>query len=243
MASAYLLVSHGSHDPRPEVAMQQLAKLLSESLPKHENLIGTATLEVNPQPLYIQIKEFADQAVARGCDRLLILPLFLLSGVHVVTDIPAQVAQAQQAIGEKISIEIKPHIGSHPHLSRFLTQIIARMEAEATILLAHHSRRLEAQQQTATLAANVGAIAAYWGQAPDLKMRVRELVTLGYQQIAILAYFLFPGSITDAIAQAVEELKLQFPDITLQLAPPLGASVELAALMEELIKREEKIFG
>ncbi|MDB9460594.1 sirohydrochlorin chelatase, partial [Dolichospermum circinale CS-545/17] len=31
--TAYLLVSHGSRDPRPDLAMQQLAKLLSEMLP------------------------------------------------------------------------------------------------------------------------------------------------------------------------------------------------------------------
>jgi len=35
---------------------------------------------------------------------------------------------------------------------------------------------------------------------------------------------LFPGGITDAIAQSVEELKFQFPDAVLHLAEPLGAS-------------------
>jgi sirohydrochlorin ferrochelatase len=249
MPSAYLLVSHGSHDPRPEAAIQQLAKLLSERLPKQENLIGIATLEVNPLPLHSQITKFANQAVAQGYDRLLILPLFLLSGVHVSTDIPAEVELAKQAIDPKISIELKPHLGSHPQISQLLTQIIAKIQANfptprsSTILLAHGSRRPEARQQLAELAVSVGAIVAYWSASPDLEMRVRELITLGHQQIAILSYFLFSGSITDAIDQTVEELKLQFPEVTFQLAPPLGASAELAALIKDLITREEKVFG
>ncbi|MFM7367619.1 MAG: sirohydrochlorin chelatase, partial [Sphaerospermopsis kisseleviana] len=51
MSSAYLLVSHGSRDPRPNIAMQQLAKLLSLKLPDSEHLVGIATLELNTQPL------------------------------------------------------------------------------------------------------------------------------------------------------------------------------------------------
>ncbi|MHC5830175.1 MAG: sirohydrochlorin chelatase, partial [Nostoc sp.] len=37
MSSAYLLLSHGSRDRRPEIAMQQLAKLVCNKLPKNHN--------------------------------------------------------------------------------------------------------------------------------------------------------------------------------------------------------------
>jgi len=57
----------------------------------------------------------------------------------------------------------------------------------------------------------------------------------GYREIAILPYFLFSGGITDAIAQAVEALKLQFPGVSLYLAEPLGVSGELADLIGDLI--------
>lgn len=237
MPSAYLLVSHGSHDPRPDLAIHQLAQLLSEKLPKSENLVSVATLEVSPQPLHIQIQEFADQALAVGCDRLQIIPLFLLSGVHVVKDIPREVELAQQALSQKINIDLKPHLGSYANLSPLLIQNIATINTEAKILLAHGSRRLEAQQQVAEIAANIGAVAAFWSVPPSLEIRVKELVTLGYRQIAILSYFLFPGGITDAIAQAVEELKLQFPVVNFDLTPPLGLNVELADFIQDLIKQ------
>ncbi|HIK06222.1 MAG TPA: sirohydrochlorin chelatase [Trichormus sp. M33_DOE_039] len=235
MSSAYLLVSHGSRDPRPEIAMQQLAKLVANKLQIPEKFVGTASLEVNPEPLHEQIKQFAQSAVLLGCRRLKIMPIFLLSGVHVMTDIPAEVALAKQAVGEDITIDLQPYLGSHPNLQRFFQQQLATIKADAGILLSHGSRRPGSQQPIETIAANLGLVTAYWSVAPTLESRIQELVTFGKQEIAILPYFLFPGGITDAIAQAVDELKLQFPGVSFYLAAPLGASDELAILIGDLI--------
>lgn len=89
----------------------------------------------------------------------------------------------------------------------------------------------------------MGALTAYWSVPPSLELRVQELITAGYEQIAIFPYFLFTGGITDAIALAVETLKLKFPSVTFQLAPPLGTSREFADLIGDLIKEGEKVFG
>lgn len=235
MSSAYLLVSHGSRDPRPEIAMQQLAKLVANKLQIPEKFVGTASLEVNPEPLHEQIKQFAQSALLLGCRRLKIMPIFLLPGVHVMTDIPAEVALAKQAVGEDITIDLQPYLGSHPNLQRFFQQQLATIKADAGILLSHGSRRPGSQQPIETIAANLGLVTAYWSVAPTLESRIQELVTFGKQAIAILPYFLFPGGITDAIAQAVDELKLQFPGVSFYLAAPLGASDELAILIGDLI--------
>lgn len=237
MSSAYLLVSHGSRDPRPKIAMQQLAKLVAKKWHISEKLVETGYLEVVSEPLHEQIKNFAQNAVAVGCDRLKIIPLFLLPGVHVMTDIPGEVAQAQQTISQDILIELQPYLGSHPGLQTFLQQQIATIKAEAWILLSHGSRRPGSQQPVETIAANIGAVAAYWSMAPSLESQIRELVSAGCREIAILPYFLFSGGITDAIAQAVEALKLQFPGVSLYLAPPLGISGELADLIGDLVDR------
>ncbi|NMG22515.1 sirohydrochlorin chelatase, partial [Brasilonema bromeliae] len=126
MASAYLLVSHGSHDPRPEIAMQHLAEQLCHKIQsdlvtmttggitsqlKCETLVGTAYLELNPEPLHQQIIKFAKNALDSGCHSLKIQPLFLLPGVHVMEDIPAQVALAEQAISQDIKIFLQPYLG------------------------------------------------------------------------------------------------------------------------------------
>jgi sirohydrochlorin cobaltochelatase len=234
MSSAYLLVSHGSRDPRPDIAMQQLARLLSERLPHHEHLVGTATLELNSQPLHQQIEHFAQKAQTYGCDRLKIVPLFLIPGVHVMTDIPGEVTIAQQTLGQEMIIDVRPHLGTHPGMVDLLTQSVGNLHTDALILLAHGSRRPGSQTPVETIAHSLGAVTAYWSVSPSLESRVKEIIATGKGEIAILPYFLFAGGITDAIAQAVEELKLQFPEVTWQLMPPLGASAELANLIWEL---------
>ncbi|WGV24452.1 sirohydrochlorin chelatase [Halotia branconii] len=241
MSSAYLLVSHGSRDPRPEIAMQHLAGLVNHKLqksispPKSENIVGIAYLEMSSKPLHEQITKFAQSALAGGCNRLKIIPLFLLPGVHVMTDIPTEIALAQQTFGQDIIIDLEPHLGSKPGLEKLLTKQMATIKTQAWILLAHGSRRPGSQQPVETMAANLGAVSAYWATSGSLESRVKELIAAGKREIAILPYFLFTGGITDAIAQSVEELKLHFPTVTFQLAQPLGASAELADLIWELI--------
>ncbi|MBE9104407.1 sirohydrochlorin chelatase [Nostoc cf. edaphicum LEGE 07299] len=241
MSSAYLLLSHGSRDRRPEIAMQQLASLVCQKL-SSEHLVGIAALEMSPQPLHEQIQQFAksafgDSLLSQNENRLKIVPLFLLPGVHVMTDIPAEVALAQQAAGQDIIIELQPYLGSHPNLEKLLAKQIAAIKAEAWILLAHGSRRPGSQKTVEAMAASLGAVAAYWAGPPSLESRVKELVDAGYREIAILPYFLFAGGITDAIATSIEELKLQFSAVNFQLAEPLGVSAELAELIWDLTQK------
>ena len=280
MSSAYLLVSHGSRDPRPEVAMQQLAKLcqrqsagrinlqipdLSKALvevgdwaqtesniswrntlkssnaglivsQKENPLVGTACLELRAEPLHEQIRQFGDRALLSGYNRIQVLPLFLLPGMHVMEDIPAEVAIAQQAL-DQVKIDLRPHLGTHPGLSHLLATSMAATKADAWILLAHGSRRPGAKQTVEAIATQLNAMSAYWAVSPKLATQVKALVDTGYQQIGILPYFLFAGGITDAIASTVEQLKMPFPSVNLALAEPIGASVELADLIWDLIEK------
>lgn len=252
MPSAYLLVSHGSRDPRPQVAMEQLSCLLSQLQTVTKTVageqrrrvalendqlritVGTAYLELSPTPLHEQIIEFADRALVQGYKRIEIVPLFLLSGVHVMEDIPAEVAIAQKTLGQAIKLDITPHLGTHPGLISLLAQQVNK-KAQKWILLAHGSRRAGAKESVEAIALHLGALSAYWAVAPSLESRVQKLVSAGYQEIGIIPYFLFAGGITDAIAQTVDQLQEKFPSVRLHLAQPLGASQELADLILDLV--------
>ncbi|MBD2089866.1 sirohydrochlorin chelatase [Microcoleus sp. FACHB-1515] len=275
--SAYLLVSHGSRDRRPQIAVEALAQLLRDAWPQparstasaHGAIallsppvtpwIATAALELAPQPLHEQIQHAAQQAFAQGYRRLVILPLFLLAGVHVRVDLPAEVKLAQQALGDAIrygsaslaaqrsrngiaslrngiDLHLCPHLGSHAGLEALLAQTFAEFpQATARILLAHGSRRTPANRQIASLADRLQAVPAYWSVAPSLSDRIAERVAAGDREIAIVPYFLFAGGITDAIAQSVQELSTQFPDCKLHLAAPLGATRQLAEIAIDLL--------
>ncbi|MEA5569812.1 sirohydrochlorin chelatase [Calothrix sp. UHCC 0171] len=257
MSSAYLLISHGSRDPRPNIAMQQLARKLSDLLHVRQrsqlensiikNQIGTAYLELQLQPLHRQICDFAKQIVSSPQQplQLKILPLFLLLGTHVMEDIPAEIALAKQELakqilGENIIIELLPYLGSHANLGKLIATQLMTMPAEKYILIAHGSRRPGFQKPIEKLISNLQALnldvtPAYWAVSPNLESQVRELVATGNQRITIAPYFLFPGGIPDAIATTVKKLQLQFPGVSLNLTEPLGMSAKFADLIWELL--------
>jgi sirohydrochlorin cobaltochelatase len=210
-------------------------------------LVGTACLECNPLPLHKQIEQFnaviqstfaANGTVQRTPYKLLLLPLFLLPGVHVMEDIPKEIALARQVLGDAIAIELRPAIGSHPGLHRLVTECMAAQPVEAWILLSHGSRRANGNQPVEALSERLGALTAYWSVAPSLESRLQELSQLGLRNVGILPYFLFAGGITDAIAQTIETLSQQFPTLKLHLTEPLAASSELTDLLVDLAQDE-----
>ena len=236
-SSAYLLVSHGSRDPRPQIAMQHLAELVQKKFQDKgmASPVGTAYLELSSEPLHEQINQFALHLGASHCTGVRILPIFLLSGVHVMEDIPAEIALSQQILGQDMMISLQPYLGSHTSLCRLLIEQMVVRDVEAWIILSHGSRRQQALEPVEALAQKLEAVTAYWSVPPSLESRVEELVTVGYKKIGILTYFLFAGGITDAIARKQEELKLQFPGVSFHLSEPLGATPELAEVIWDLM--------
>ncbi len=231
--------------PSPLNAIVQPPAAMSvDRLPQNQSVaraqwVGTACLECRDQPLHTQIEQFSRSwqmapSATGAAHKLVVLPLFLLSGVHVMEDIPQQIALAQAALGSTVAIETRPAIGSHPKLSRLVTECMAAQPVEAWILLSHGSRRPGANQPMDAMAERLGAIAAYWSVPPNLESRLQELIPLGIRSVGILPYFLFPGATTDAIAQTVAALSQQFPTLQLHLAPPLSASSELTDLLVDL---------
>lgn len=199
-------------------------------------LVGTATLELADTPLHNQIQQFASVSLSAGCNRLEVLPLFLLPGVHVMEDIPKEVALALFSLGQAVVINQHPYLGAHPALARMIASQYLAREVDAKILLSHGTRRLGGNEPVEAVAAQLGAIAAYWSVNPTLEEQLVVLGDTGHKRIAILPYFLFSGGITDAIAQRVVALQEQFPNLELRLGEPIGASAFLANLIVDLVE-------
>jgi sirohydrochlorin ferrochelatase len=211
------------------------------SLTIQKPLVGIASLECTPLPLHQQMNQFGNTLLeklgneqAQQAASIAVLPLFLLAGVHVTQDIPAEVALAERSLPPNLRFVIKPHLGSHVGLRRLITERMATLPIEAWVLLAHGSRRSQANQAVEALAEHLGALAAYWAVPPDLESRLSELAQLGYRSIGILPYFLFRGRTTDAIARTVKQLSHKFPTLHLTLTDPIDASSELADLLVDL---------
>lgn len=237
MSTAYFLVAHGSHDPRPQIALEQLAEQLRLRLsPTLSPLIETGILECAALSLSQQLQQFANTIIPQGITIIKILPLFLLPGVHVKEDIPVEVAIAQQILGEEIRLDVLPYIGSYiENMVENLTNQMREFAVDSWIILAHGSRRQGGNYSIELLSEKLGMLPAYWSVSPNLSTQITQLIQQGYSKIGILPYFLFTGKITDAISQLIQDLSQQFSSIELVLATPLDQTTALRDLTQVLL--------
>jgi sirohydrochlorin cobaltochelatase len=240
LSNAYLLVSHGSRDPRPQMAIDQLADRLrmyleTVSLTKPPILVGTAQLELAAQPLHLQTSDFARQCTEIGISQVVILPLFLIPGVHVMDDIPAEVILATEKIGDLVKLKVAPFLGWNPDFANLFAQNRSGLPSQS-IILAHGSRKTGGNVIVEQLAHRLDLTAAYWSVAPSLADRVAELVATGATEIGVLPYFLFAGGITDAIEKLVSELRVRYPQVQLRLGEPIGNSPELVSTIGSILE-------
>jgi sirohydrochlorin cobaltochelatase len=89
-------------------------------------LVGTACLEVGAVPLHQQIVAFSRRARAAGAQRVRLVPLFLLAGVHVMEDIPAEVEQARQGLPD-LTLEVCPTWAATPASMGYCAIICGRL--------------------------------------------------------------------------------------------------------------------
>jgi sirohydrochlorin ferrochelatase len=211
-------------------------------------MIETASLELSPLPLHQSIIQFALQAEKQSYREVKIIPLFLSGGVHVREDIPLAITQAKKALCNKITIRLSPYLGKYSGIVQLLASKFTELNGESfpyclrdrNILLVHGSRLWAANQHYQSLGSQLDAVVVNWaiGSNPgNLEAYIETFVGEKAQRIAILPYFLFPGKITSAIAQKVEQLQASYPQVQLILGQPLGTTPELGNLIvREVLK-------
>ncbi len=261
LSYAYLLVFHGSRDCRTQTGASDLRQLLvtkykykhilaqpnchETSLPNCElktfinadlltnPLIEVAALELAPISLNESLVNFAHQAKQQGFKQIKVIPLFLAPGVHVRQDIPAEIALAIKQINQQVTIELSPYLGKYSGIVPLLARKFAKLSAQTRILIAHGSRLSGVNNYYQNLASQLNATIAYWSVPPKLAQQIDLQIASGTKKIAILPYFLFPGKITEAIAQEIALIQQKYTQVELVLGQPLGASEALAELIAQ----------
>jgi sirohydrochlorin cobaltochelatase len=202
---SYFLVTHGSRNPSASEFLQNLVQLAQL---KCQNLVGGGLLEGHELSLSQQLCNFAQIAEAQGYAQILILPVFLIAGVHVCTDIPEQVAIAQSMLNSSVQLKIADRFGSYPLIPQLLKTKFPELST-AKILLAHGSRLPETTVYLENLAQKLKAIPAYWSIAPDIETQIELLIKQGHLQITVLPYFLSSSGILEAIATKISSISTQ----------------------------------
>lgn len=235
-----LLIAHQSNNIltqhnylKKSLFNKELNSVSTSNLPQIP-LIEIAPLELAAETLGDRLVSFADQATSQGLKQIKVVPLFLAPGVHVLSDIPAEIALARKQIDCQVTIELLPYLGKYSGIGNLIAHQFDELSAKTRILIAHGSKLLAAGEYYQNLSQRLNINIAYWSSMPRFSQQIKTKIALGSQKIALLPYFLFPGRITAAIATEVAELQQEFPQVELSLGKPLGATPALA----ELIARE-----
>ena len=124
LPTAVLLIAHGSRRASANEDLVQLAGLVAER--GRFEIVEVSYLEL----LEPTISTGGRTCVERGARRVLMLPYFLSSGVHVVTDLEKQRHQLAAQFHD-VEFVLCPHLGLHPLMAEIVLDRLREGEEKA----------------------------------------------------------------------------------------------------------------
>lgn len=110
MKTAILLMVHGSRIAEANEESLRIADMIKE-------MTGYEIVEVAYRELHEpNIQQGVDSCVAKGAERVLMMPYFLSMGAHVQKDLPEELEAAQNRY-PFLDLEMGQHLGVHPKLA------------------------------------------------------------------------------------------------------------------------------
>jgi sirohydrochlorin ferrochelatase len=108
-----IVFAHGSRVAEANDAVKRVTGQFAQS--SQNSLVEAAFLELSAP----ELSEAADNLIARGARRLIVLPYFLMPGIHLQRDLPALVAEIA-ARHPDVPVEVRPSLDGHPALVEIL---------------------------------------------------------------------------------------------------------------------------
>jgi sirohydrochlorin ferrochelatase len=110
MKTAILMMAHGSRIAEANDAAREVAAMV-------KGMTGFEIVEVSFRELHNpNIQSGIDACVAKGAQRILLMPYFLFMGAHVQHDLPEEISEAQKRYPGLV-MEMGGHLGAHPKLA------------------------------------------------------------------------------------------------------------------------------
>ncbi|HIJ81568.1 MAG TPA: sirohydrochlorin cobaltochelatase [Desulfuromonadales bacterium] len=118
MKTAILMMAHGSRILEANDAARDVARMV-------QVMTGFEIVEVSFREMHDpNIQSGIDACVARGAERILLMPYFLFMGAHVLHDLPEEIEEAKKRYPALV-MEMGGHLGAHPKLAEIETERIA----------------------------------------------------------------------------------------------------------------------
>lgn len=124
MSTAVLIMAHGSRIAAANDAAREVAKMVQE-------MTGIDIIEVAFREMHApDIQQGIDSCVARGAEKILLIPYFLFMGAHVQHDLPEEIEAAQKR-HPGLEMIMGPHLGVHRKLAEIVSERISEGLAAA----------------------------------------------------------------------------------------------------------------
>ncbi len=118
MKTAILLMAHGSRIPEANDAVREIAGMVRK-------MTGYDIVEVSFREQHLpNIQQGIDACVAKGAERVMLVPYFLYMGAHVQEDLPEEMAEAQKRY-PRVAFAMGNHLGVHLKLAEVVVERIA----------------------------------------------------------------------------------------------------------------------
>jgi sirohydrochlorin ferrochelatase len=233
--TAVLLLGHGSRVAAANDAFEALAGEFARGHPELD--VAHAYVELVAPRLTDALA-----ALAEGAERVIVLPLFLLTAGHLKDDLPGALAVARSAF-PRIRFEAARALGVTRELVELGLERLAVpvRDADRTAMLGvgRGSSDADANGEFCKLVRLLGERGGFARAEPSFIAVTRprspaaleELARIHAGPIAVWPFFLFEGLLVQQLAREVAEFRARHPDRAVTLAGPLAPHPRLLALL------------
>ena len=116
---ALLIAAHGSRKPAANAEIQSLAEAVADLAVGCFDRVDCAFLQLT-EPL---IPETIARLVTEGAEEIVVFPFFIAAGSHVLTDIPAIIAEARSTY-PAVVFRVAPHLGACKGVTRYILDAV-----------------------------------------------------------------------------------------------------------------------
>jgi sirohydrochlorin cobaltochelatase len=237
-----LVLGHGSRDT---AANTELEALVDAYRALHPELVVAHGYVELAEPAFA----VALQDLARRCNHVVVLPLFLFAAGHVKNDLPLALHRARRDF-PNVRFTAASSLGVHPILvelafERVRTMLAAVTRTTALIVVGRGSSdpdangdfckvvRLLAEGRDFgwVIPSFIGITRPSFEEACELVARSRP------ERIVVVPYFLFSGRLITKLATQIAAFRDRYPWMPVELAAHLGSDERLFALIDERVQQ------
>lgn len=119
MKTGIVVLGHGSR-----FSVGEANQVIMDVAYQVKEMLGTPVLEVafmNKKSMRQSLADAITRVVEQGVDKVIIAPLFITRGMHMVMDVPAEIEAAKERY-KNVEFILAGHIGADYRIARIITE-------------------------------------------------------------------------------------------------------------------------